>query len=312
MPFERVERNIRQLQAQSLVTAEDVVDSMSRLLMDAKDYNNSLGTVNFTVGNIENYALSLQNLLLELNYIFSEYAARLNALNDEDLNKVHANSEQALSEIKEKEAILHKLFAEKKLLEERTNEIIEKEEEISVLKSEIINGKKIISDRESELSQKKTECKGVKDRQEVLKGQLLEIEKSLNELEKNNEINEKLKVEALKKEDELKRIAKQYELWLETISKENASQNQQYAEANNCLQIITNGWRSLQESPDYMDFLGEELANGKLCKEFKTSSDLDNWFATMHQHIFVLLKVYAETYNNVIEIMNGELRVNEV
>lgn len=306
MAFERIEKNLTLLRSQTQISAEDLVDSMNRLLSDSEEFNKEHGISEFQAKEIEQYSLDLQDLLIMLNHTFSLHRDQLESLDDEYLRKIHKDSLKVQNDIDAKKPILEKLSSEKETRNGLITEAASLQGQIDQLERELAGLEDIsledLKQKRDELKKKKDDLEGRQSEYKELNKDIGGLEAQLSKVKSDLKDLQGKKDTIIKDEAETGKLVEEYKAWIEDHGKNDSSIRTDYNEAKNAFAVITNAWTAIKQRDDFEEVINS-LEDSAL-HEIKSFSDLDMWFDHMNKQLVIMLDSYRDMYNGVLLVIN--------
>ena len=307
MAFERIEENLTLLRSQTQISAEDLVDSMNRLLSDSEEFNKEHGISEFQAKKIEQYSLDLQDLLIMLNHTFSLHRDQLESLDDEYLRRIHNDSLKFQNDIDAKTPILKKLSRERETRDDLEKKAAALQGQIDQLGLELACLEDIsledLEQKRDELKKKKDELEGRQSEYKELNKDIDNLKVQLSEVKSDLKDLQGKKDTIIKDEAKIRKLVEEYKAWIEDHGKNDPSIRTDYTEAKNAFAAITNAWTAIKQRNDFEEVINS-LEDSAL-REIKSFSDLDMWFEHMNKQLVIMLDSYKDMYNGVLLVING-------
>lgn len=307
MPFDTLQKNLTHLQSQEEIASEDIVDSMSRLLSDAEQYNLGRGHSDFRARNIEQYSLALQDLLLMLNRIFELHKKEFDRLGDDDLTEAYDESQKVIADIENKKTLLAELSEKKKAKEGLIAEAGRLNIQITALEHELSElGDVSIDDlkkKEAILQQKTSDLAELKQRLDSMTAEIITLESGLSEAIVEQTNLERRKGEIVEAEKKTADTIAAYKSWIKSHEKTDSENNTIFMEAINTFTAISNAWNSIKHREGISEVINNTVDCAPLDAEIKSYSDLEAWFNRTSKQITTLADAYREMYSRVIDVI---------
>lgn len=308
MAFDTIKENIHLLQSQSEITAEDLVDSMNKMLDDAESFNSEHKVQEFRVNRIDRYSLVYQNLLVLLNHVFAMNKDKLDELEDDDLNQIHGESVQIQETIAEKKALLEKITIEVSSREKLIQEANKIQIKIDQIQEKLSRTENIsieeLKRKEEDLNSILIEQKGRIQKRDDLDGAIDQASTSIIRLDHKIEDYQKKKQDLEEEEKSKNTTIKEYQDWIERHKRNVEGLNNEYEEAINKLNAIRNAWNSIRQRPDFAETLDFKKGVEDKDSGIKSFSELDDWFGMKETQIDTSIDEYQQMYSNVLRILN--------